>query len=554
MLKAKFVFCCFAGLLLLTGSLKAEEKLLVQSKISGVTVYSDRALVTRQAIVEIKTGVSVISFDKIPLNIDRNSLRVSGADKRLKILGLDILERMNELAFNPKLAELDEKIQEAVDAGKILEDSKNTLIEKMKYLELLKSNSKTKDGENRMSVKEIKELLTYVEETLTETAGKQRALVLETRKLEKKLELLKNERNSIAQGNQNTFKNAEVSVEAPAAGKYGIELSYVIFGAGWRPVYDVRAGASNSVEFSYSGMVTQNTGEDWNDIELALSTAKPYLAGTAPQLRPWYLNYFSFKNKSDVSGLNAQRLRSNSPLRFGEKKLEEEDQQYDKEQISGNLAIASAVLETGRTSVFFKIKKKMSIPSDSNPHKVPVALEKFEAKMEYEATPELSNYAYFKAKIKNKETPILSGELNIFLEDNYVGNSLIKEIAPGKEFEAYLGVDDSISIERKREENKESSSGWFLTGSNKKLSRQFRVIVQNFKKETVKLLLSERIPVSQNEEIKVALGKVMPEPAENTKEGFLKWNLELKPGEKKEITYEYTVEYPKDKTLPLIGE
>ena len=93
-----------------------------------------------------------------------------------------------------------------------------------------------------------------------------------------------------------------------------------------------------------------------------------------------------------------------------------------------------------------------------------------------------------------------------------------------------------------------------MFGTNKKHSRQFKITVQNFKKEPVKLTLTERVPVSQNEEIKVNLVKFSPDNALKTKEGFLKWTLDLKPGEKKDLTYEYTIEYPKDKVVPMIGE
>ncbi|OGF49226.1 MAG: hypothetical protein A2044_01060, partial [Candidatus Firestonebacteria bacterium GWA2_43_8] len=423
---------------------------------------------------------------------------------------------------------------------------------KVKFMESLKNPPKGKDGDNKLTVKEFKEILAFVEETLLDVTTKQRTISLETRKLQKKLEVLNKERNSIARGDQKNYKNAEVSVEALAQGKYGLEVSYVIYGAGWQPVYDVRAGASNTVEFAYNGLVSQNTGEDWNDVELSLSTAKPSLGGNAPQLSAWYLNYYYPKVMYESRRKSLSAAPSAAMSKMEEMKDSKGD--YDESQMSNQIAIVNAEMETSRTSVFFKIKKKMTIPSDSNPHRVPVSVEKFEAKMEYEAAPELSKYAYLKAKIKNTDKPLLAGQMNIFLEENYVGNSYIKEISPEKEFDAYLGVDEGISIERKREQNKESSTGWFFVGTNKKHSRQFKITVQNFKKETAKVVLTERIPVSQNEEIKVNLVKYSPDNAEKTKEGFLKWTVDLKPGEKKELTYEYTIEYPKDKVVPMIGE
>ncbi|MCX5776381.1 MAG: mucoidy inhibitor MuiA family protein [Candidatus Firestonebacteria bacterium] len=551
MSKNKWFLKISAGVILLSVGMYAEELVVADSKISEVTVYSDRALITRKAVVELKPGSSIISFEKIPQNVDRNSLRVSGADKRVKIQGIDISDKFKEAPFNPKLAELDDKIEQVKDGKKILEDQLEMLVEKVKYLESLKNPPKGREGESKMTVKEFKEMLSFVEETLLDVSTKQRTVSLEIRKQDKKLDVLNKERNNMARGSQSSYKNADVSVEVSAPGKYGLEVSYVIYGAGWQPIYDVRAGGSNSVEFAYHGLVTQSTGEDWKDVQLSLSTAKPYLAGNAPQLTPWYLSYNYPMVKRDAEDKSMVKPMAAARKMASKKQYYEEEQM---EKLASGIDMVRAEMETARTSVFFKIKKKMSIPSDSNPHRVPVAVEKFDAKMEYESAPELSKYAYLKAKIKNTDKPLLAGQMNIFLDDNYVGNSYIKEIPAEKDFDAYLGVDEGITIEKKREQNKESSTGWFLVGTNKKHSRQFKITMQNFKKEPVKIVLTERIPVSQNEEIKVNLVKSSPDASEKTKEGFLKWTVELKPGEKKEAAYEYTIEYPMDKIVPMIGE
>ena len=68
-------------------------------------------------------------------------------------------------------------------------------------------------------------------------------------------------------------------------------LRYAVPGASWAPSYDARLHvAERAVELSYFGLVRNSTGEDWNDVALTLSTARPNLGGGAPELRPWIVD------------------------------------------------------------------------------------------------------------------------------------------------------------------------------------------------------------------------------------------------------------------------
>ena len=82
------------------------------------------------------------------------------------------------------------------------------------------------------------------------------------------------------------------------AGEFELELSYLVMNASWHPQYDVRVQmnedqSAGEVELTYTGMVQQTTGERWENVSLALSTARPSLAAVLPELDPWYLKVYA---------------------------------------------------------------------------------------------------------------------------------------------------------------------------------------------------------------------------------------------------------------------
>jgi len=67
-----------------------------------------------------------------------------------------------------------------------------------------------------------------------------------------------------------------------------LEISYLTSNAVWIPTYEVRAAsAQKSLQLVYSGYVKQSSDEDWNNVDLVLSTAKPKMSENMPVLSRW---------------------------------------------------------------------------------------------------------------------------------------------------------------------------------------------------------------------------------------------------------------------------
>jgi len=140
--------------------------------------------------------------------------------------------------------------------------------------------------------------------------------------------------------------------------------------------------------------------------------------------------------------------------------------------------------------------------------------------------------------------------LNIFLEGDFVGTSHIDNIAPGEEFDLYLGIDENVKVKRELIEKKIDKT--LIAGiptRTKKTTFRYKLTVENYKSKKIKVKLFEAIPVSQDDRIKIKISEISLEPTKEDwedRKGIWLWELELESQQKQEIFYTFTVEHPRD--------
>ncbi|HEA46967.1 MAG TPA: mucoidy inhibitor MuiA family protein, partial [bacterium] len=193
-------------------------------------------------------------------------------------------------------------------------------------------------------------------------------------------------------------------------------------------------------------------------------------------------------------------------------------------------------------SVVFNIKKRENILSDNTPHKTTIDVKRLSlAELEYSSVPRLSPYAYLKATIINDtDYPLLAGKVNVFSEADYIGTSRIDTVAPQEECELFLGIDEGIKVKRELISKKTKSSG-----RKKETTYAYKIEIENYKREKETITIIDQIPVSQDSRIKVKLLETSDKPTEEIEQGIIKWRFSLLPKEKKEITFSFSIEYPR---------
>jgi len=94
------------------------------------------------------------------------------------------------------------------------------------------------------------------------------------------------------------------------------------------------------------------------------------------------------------------------------------------------------------------------------------------------------------------------------------------------------------TLDRKRSELKRG-------GQRTKVLASFVVNVENLSERAVTVQLTDRIPVSESDEVRVGSVKISLEGKPDVK-GLLHWDLNLAGKQSKEYRVEYTIEYPND--------
>ena len=375
----------------------------------------------------------------------------------------------------------------------------------------------------------------FFDSNLNKNFAEERKLVKDRADIQNKIDALQKQINQISPRSRKSVKNIIVEVQVAKAGEVRLFSSYVVAGARWYPQYDVRVSTeSQDVELGYDGFVQQNTGEDWTNADISLSTARPDIGGVKPELFPWYINIAQPTPAFKKSASNAQVTAHNM--------IELSDQSAAGGAMQA-IETPVAEVETQAISATFHIPSHSTIPSDNVRHKVTIAIDRLHADFSYSSTPKLSPFVYCKATVKNTTAaPFLGGTANIFSNDDFVSTSSMKMTSPDESFDVYLGVDPAIKIGRKLVNKFTDYTGTFT--KNVRVTYEFSFTLENTKKTEQKISVQDQLPVSQNEKIVVEQVEPAEKEMRRDDQGFITWTMSLNPGEKKSWKLKFNVEYP----------
>jgi len=320
----------------------------------------------------------------------------------------------------------------------------------------------------------------------------------------------------------------EADVVAPQAGEFGLSFEYTVPNALWRPLHSARLAGEGKLEFESCAAVWQNTGEDWKDAQLCFSTARSSLGTEPPLLSDDLLTATKKSEKVVVQARQVvvQRAKADSGAGPGAGAAVEPPRNVELPGVDDGGEIRNLVARAA-----------CSVPSDGRPNIVP--LFSFEAKPRTSlvAFPELAAKAFLKSVQKNEARfPILAGPVELVQKSGFVGWTQVLFVAPGEEFALSFGPDDGVRLSRKDKQVVEQKpvDKWTVT------STQVTLYLSNLSGEAKKLELTERMPVSEIEHVKVELvaKKTQPKP-EVDANGFCRWTVELAPNSQTQVSFAY---------------
>lgn len=524
------------------------------SSIRQVTVYPSSAFVTRSAQAEVKPGDTAVVFTDIVPEIDENSIRVQGkGTAQVKILGAQVKQEHTPDAPAPRIKELETKIEALEDASAKLANEKRVLAEEKKYLDSIRLFANQKIPEDLVTrtptSEELEAPLVFLRTKLRANFENELMLDKELRENQKKIEALRRELEEVSGAGQNTKRSITVEIEVAKAGKLDLDLSYRVGNASWEAVYDARADLPKSeVELVSYAVVRQNTGENWENVDMVLSTAQVVSGGNMPEAEPWVIR--PYQPPAPVPVMRRAYAAKSASLGMADASMAMEAMSAPEPEpvLSAVNAYAQAV--TKGVSVAYKLPRKATVQSDGSDHKLPVASQTLKADFKYSAYPRVAAMAYLRSLVTNaKDLQLLGGRVSVFFDGDFVGTSGLESVAPGQEFDLEMGVDENVRVKRelvsKRSDDVLLGS---IPSSTKKIVYKYKLTVENYKAQASKVELFDTIPVSEDERIKVKVSGVSEEPAQKDwkdRKGVWRWELSLQPQAKKEILYTCTVEFPR---------
>lgn len=569
------------------------------SKITAVKLYTNRAEITRVSRIKLVKGSNTIIIEGLPDNMIDWSARGMLPEKyNGRIVSLEIMRQALIEKKKTKIHNIEKKLEELRDRDAELADDMTNIRQQEIFLDSIvefTKNAASKELETRIPQTGLwSGTMDYVSSKRKELLAasrsiqkKRRDLAEEIQKLEfelrqlagtsyyssyKKLNKaveLNTKSNMIQQYGDFTDSYAEMdrtmkdessgvdtekrimlNIYSAVDGETDFTFSYLIPDTYWQMTYDFRASRTdNSIEVILYADVFQKTGEDWENIDLSLSTGAPQNNIAIPDLAPWYLNKREeYKSKRDYAGASGV---------YDKKAMKEQAYAADGDDEYQQEVIPEATIQTSGLFLEVKIPVKQTIESANRYQKKLIKSYSFKSgkglKYYFKTVPDSSGKVYLMAKTSNQtELPWLGGEAQVFLENEFIGKVQIPDTSVGKEEDLVLGISQDITAKKELVTKYEDKSGVF--GGNKRMVYSYKITIENNSRDTAEILILDNFPVSQNDDIKVEVEKLSAQYQSDDaikktteyKQGIRRFTVTMSPGSKREITYDAVITFDKE--------
>ena len=527
----------FALLLLLPVVTRAEEGTQdTPSTIKEVTVFRQGAEVRREGKVSISAGRSVLKFSGLSPNLNPQSLQFTATGD---FTILSVSHQLNYLtepkptreieALEGRKKQFEQQFKRENALGQVFQEEEALLL----------ANKQIGGQQTGVPIDGLKATAEYFRQRLREIKLEQLEIAQRKETLQDSINRLALQLQQLnAAGQARSVSEVLVAVDAPGAVRADFSISYLVSQAGWSPLYDLRVkSVGQPVELGYKAQAYQQSGEDWTNVRLTLSTGKPMSTAQRPVLNTWWLREYLIAAVA------------------GRSEMQKMDLEIEDEMDAGTLTSRAIPAQGPQVQAYdqattfeFQIKTPYDIPSDGQQYVVSIGEETLPASYEYYAAPKLNPHAFLTANVTGWEQyRLLSGPANLFFEGAYLGKSQLNVNVASDTLSFSLGIDEGIVISREKE--KQFTDKQFI-GNKKTQTIGWEIEVRNSKRGPISIVIEDQYPVSTTEEIEVELGAHKGATVDKDN-GKLRWELELESGKTEKLGFRYSVKYPKKMHLGL---
>jgi len=542
-------YCPILLILLFSASVASAAEIEARSEIDSVMVYPDGATVTRVIRVDLPAGDSTLIASDFPPGLDASSLRVEGETAARIMIGA--IDARAPKAVPPVNApELENKIEAARDQRNALEDKIAAESARKHFAERFGSDAPLGLGDKAEArpLAEWRAAFVAVAEDIAAADNAIRELKLAQREIDREIARLE------AQARANPPRKLQVRIDlasdAPTTGT--LRVSYAVRGARWLPLYDARLDTGGpdrkpALELVRRAEIVQQTGEDWTDVALSVSTVRTAKGGAAPELKPLIVRFdepqVTEKLKRDQDGYRGL-ARTMAPAAPPTGVLTDQ-------LVAEPAQEREAALETGGYQAIYRVPGRISVMAQEGAKSFRIATATIAPELTVRTAPVLDPTAFLEASFKHaEEAPLLPGRVALYRDGTFVGRGALALAGKDEMINLGFGADDQIKVARVVLRKSEGSSG--LISSSKTDEREFRISVRNGHDWPVKVVVEDQQPVSEIADVQVELLPVTTKPTQTDardRRGVLAWTLDLKGGEARDIALGWRIRWPAGKAL-----
>ncbi len=491
----------------------------VESRITHVAVQLDRAQIVRTAEVALGRGQHELVFADLPPSLQRSSLRLTTSAPGITI-GRPVLREVDTLApISPTARQITETLERLQRQRRIERDAiavQELLLEVLRGSLTITAPVDVRPGDD------VPSILGVIETRAKEALQLVRRAEQEIDRLDAEIDL---HERALARLGDVPMQQLALSVPVTAASgrEAAFELAYTVERAGFRPLIDAALDVPDGrVTLVALAELSQQTGEDWENVELALSTATPRWSTAAPELGSWYIDV----EPDRPEPAPAQRLQADAAPAFAE--------------------AASIVVDDAAFDVVYRLAGPQTVASDGAFHQLALAELDTPAELLWRSVPALDESAYLTAAFTYAGTaPLLPSPVLLSRDGQNVGEGQSEGLLPDAAVELGFGVDPAVRVERRLVTDQRALSG--LIGSTRRHERRYVVEATNGRAGPITLEVIDRLPTSRDSRVTVELlaGTTPPSTIDvDDVPGVVAWTRTLAPGETLRLTFGYAVRHP----------
>lgn len=526
----------------------------VTPTISEVTVYRSGAKVSSMATVRVASGTSEIVFENLSPYFNASSLQVKIAGSATLVSAIFQMQTPGPSPENPRAPILRDSMVLLGDELTRIRDEREVLNNEVDII-TNKANQigSTTNGNGTtvtVSVSELQEISAFYRKRMLEIKERLLQLAMKERNINNLYPKLQAVLQRLQPNTANQTGEIVLKVDAATAQSLDITCTYLITQAGWTPLYDLRSlGLDKDLHLVYKANVRNQSGFDWKNVRLHLSTANPLTNNERPILTPSFIDFrpvYVYQEQNEMKkDMNTYNLAQVESTKAGIARAAPEAEMDD-------VVFAPDDANTDDFIGNFDVLKPQNILANGQENVVIIDEQDIPATYEYHAVPKLDPSVFLLAKMADYgKYNLLPGMANIFFQETYIGQTAINPQTVADTLLISLGRDEQITI--KRVQPRDFTGRKKVFNSSIRETYMYEITVKNNKSVPIKLEILDQIPVSKQEAIEVSLDE--KDGAEYQQDfGKLRWQLSIPANQNKKVRFSYSVKYPKDKAVRTTKE